>query len=745
MRTKHAFLTFFACMFSLSSLAAQDERRFIIPEWRWESDAGGTVLPGGVPGAAPAADDSQWKTAASGSVLSPLRPDAVFWLLARISEEDLALVSERGQPIYFISNVSGCAFDLYIDGQYLGSRGRTGPAYDVRRNFAQAYLLPTSIREGKGEHLVALRCSLHGSSFALPAYAFGNEASKLKDVDSRGFLNGTMYAILAALCIFIGFYFLVLFLSFPQARENGYFALSLVLLALYFFDMGASYLPMANPVLHSIAWASLPASTLVLFCFLSSFFRFKRRRGYELAALVLAGLCYLAFLLVAGDESKGGMVFLLSLFPIFAVLVYALVAAGIAVKKGSREAIPLLVGICIGFAFAVHDIYYQLKAQTPFAWLQGLTFFLLDLAIFVMLTMRQSLLSREMRELATELREGKLELETSVKRLGAAGENAASIGRELEESAGSAANATEVSERRSSEVEAEAERLAAGAREAGKVVAEYLASIARVDEKLADEAAGIEKTTTAAVKLEAGVESFAANIEGTSMFAMGLADLTAAGEKSADALSAAMSRVSESVRGIGEVVDSVNEFAERTNLLAMNASIEAAHAGAAGKGFAVIAAEVKHLAQSQGERAGKIAALANDIELRLDEGGREAESLRLALRHIAEDAKLAAQRMAETKNGASEQAKASGEVRGAMEGLAAAVAAIRDEGKRQQAYSKQVRDAVGAIIQGSEEAQGSAKIIAAQGSEIARTVRHLKELAARSLALTEEIRKGEER
>lgn len=82
----------------------------------------------------------------------------------------------------------------------------------------------------------------------------------------------------------------------------------------------------------------------------------------------------------------------------------------------------------------------------------------------------------------------------------------------------------------------------------------------------------------------------------------------------AKATDARVGNLSEAAVKIGEVVDLIRAIAEQTNLLALNATIEAARAGEAGRGFAVVASEVKNLATQTSKATEEIASQINSIQ-----------------------------------------------------------------------------------------------------------------------------------
>ncbi len=105
-----------------------------------------------------------------------------------------------------------------------------------------------------------------------------------------------------------------------------------------------------------------------------------------------------------------------------------------------------------------------------------------------------------------------------------------------------------------------------------------------------------------------GAEQMGASIREIAASANEAVRVAGAAVQRAETTAVTVGELGESSKEIGEVVKLITSIAEQTNLLALNATIEAARAGEAGKGFAVVASEVKELAQESARAAEDIAA-----------------------------------------------------------------------------------------------------------------------------------------
>lgn len=152
------------------------------------------------------------------------------------------------------------------------------------------------------------------------------------------------------------------------------------------------------------------------------------------------------------------------------------------------------------------------------------------------------------------------------------------------------------------------------------------AEIARAAEDLARrtemQAAGVEETSASLEQTTVSVQETARAAEQASLVA---AAAQAAAQEGCDAArdtSEAMARVRAASARIEDAVDVINSIAFKTDILALNAGVEAARAGEAGRGFEVVAGEVRALASSSGRAAAEIRSLVAEARAQVEEGVR---------------------------------------------------------------------------------------------------------------------------
>jgi len=122
--------------------------------------------------------------------------------------------------------------------------------------------------------------------------------------------------------------------------------------------------------------------------------------------------------------------------------------------------------------------------------------------------------------------------------------------------------------------------------------------MADLDSVAVDQSANITETSAAMEEMVASIKNVSEVIENKMTSVNQLRGAASAGSETITATISAFERVTEHLDSVKQMISIISNIASRTNLLAMNAAIEAAHAGDAGRGFAVVADEVRKLAES---------------------------------------------------------------------------------------------------------------------------------------------------
>lgn len=145
-----------------------------------------------------------------------------------------------------------------------------------------------------------------------------------------------------------------------------------------------------------------------------------------------------------------------------------------------------------------------------------------------------------------------------------------------------------------------------------------------------------ERLASAITELAASIEQVSGSIQSGGHLAQGAAEATVEGDHAGEATVEAMGSIRQSSLAMVSAIKVIQDIARQTNLLSLNAAIEAAKAGAQGKGFAVVAEEVRKLAERSGTAAKEIASLIDRSQEAVEEGERTVASVVGLLRNIRE-------------------------------------------------------------------------------------------------------------
>lgn len=151
-----------------------------------------------------------------------------------------------------------------------------------------------------------------------------------------------------------------------------------------------------------------------------------------------------------------------------------------------------------------------------------------------------------------------------------------------------------------------------------------------------EQAASLEDLSTNMNDISAQIaETANLSVEAASIGKSSANDVALSNQKMEE-MSDAMKEITTKAGEINKIIKTIDDIAFQTNILALNASIEAARAGSAGKGFAVVADEVGNLAKKSQDAAGDTAHLIEDTIRAVEKGGTITEETAEALKKVAD-------------------------------------------------------------------------------------------------------------
>jgi len=340
--------------------------------------------------------------------------------------------------------------------------------------------------------------------------------------------------------------------------------------------------------------------------------------------------------------------------------------------------------------------------------------------------------------------------------------NVSSASTQLSSASNQAGNAT-------SQVATTVQQVAKGAQQQTELVTQIAHAIEEMSRAIDGVARGSQEQAQAIAtvsqinsQLAIAIQQVTENAQSISKEAFTASQSAAEGTKAVEATVEGIQRIQERVgisaarvqdmnsrsEEIGNIVLTIEDVAAQTNLLALNAAIEAARAGEHGKGFAVVADEVRRLAERASAATKEIGSLIKEVQASIAEamgamkesekevlmGTELAHKAGKTLEEILSINERLAQRAEQSAAAAEEMSAASSELSNAVDAVSAVIEENTAAAEEMAASSKEVRNAIESVASVSEENSAAAEEVSAAVEEMSAQV---EEVAASAQNLNE--------
>jgi len=226
--------------------------------------------------------------------------------------------------------------------------------------------------------------------------------------------------------------------------------------------------------------------------------------------------------------------------------------------------------------------------------------------------------------------------------------------------------------------------------ETNSTMEQITSNINKLNSYVEKQSASVAQSSSAIEEMVANIKSVTDTLVKNSDSVNELNSASEIGHKSLEDAFSCIKEIAHDSEGLLEINEVIKNIAAQTNLLSMNAAIEAAHAGDAGKGFAVVADEIRSLAENSGEQSKTISKVLKKIKDSIDKINEITGSTLLKFEVINTDVKTVSEQEENIRNAMNEQNEGSKQILEAVDQLNDITNKVKNESEEMLDGSREV-------------------------------------------------------